>query len=84
MGPPTLTLFVTSAGRLVMPEDRPVAAAATQTEQEKKPPPKCKACCACPETKRVRDECIVLNGEENCQPLIEAHKKCMRDMGFNI
>ncbi|MCL4139840.1 UNVERIFIED_CONTAM: hypothetical protein GTU68_057829 [Idotea baltica] len=46
--------------------------------------PKCKACCACPETKRVRDACIVEKGEENCRDLIEAHKKCMRDMGFNI
>jgi len=44
----------------------------------------CKACCACPDTKRIRDECIVENGEENCQGLIEAHKTCMRKMGFNI
>ncbi|EDV91944.1 cytochrome c oxidase copper chaperone [Drosophila grimshawi] len=46
--------------------------------------PKCKACCACPETKRARDQCIMENGEENCTKLIEAHKKCMRDSGFNI
>lgn len=46
--------------------------------------PKCKACCACPETKRVRDQCIVENGEENCTKLIEAHKQCMRDAGFKI
>ncbi|ALC49756.1 CG9065 [Drosophila busckii] len=46
--------------------------------------PKCKACCACPETKRVRDACIVENGEENCTALIEAHKKCMREAGFQI
>ncbi|XP_037094334.1 cytochrome c oxidase copper chaperone-like [Pollicipes pollicipes] len=63
----------------VMPQDQPAAPKA-----DEKKPPKCKACCACPETKRVRDECIVRNGEENCQPLIEAHKQCMRDMGFNI
>lgn len=50
--------------------------------EEKKP--KCKACCACPETKQARDACIVEKGAENCQELIEAHKKCMRDMGFNI
>ncbi|GAU96772.1 hypothetical protein RvY_08164 [Ramazzottius varieornatus] len=43
-----------------------------QTVTEK---PKCKACCACPETKRVRDECIMENGEMNCQSLIEAHKQ---------
>lgn len=46
--------------------------------------PKCKACCACPDTKRVRDECVLLNGEENCSKEIEAHKACMRAAGFNI
>ena len=50
-------------------------------EEEKK---KLKPCCACPETKKVRDACIVERGEENCGELIEAHKKCMREMGFNI
>ena len=70
----------------MMPEDRPAAAASDkkQPDSGEKKTPKCKPCCACPETKRVRDECIILNGEENCQPLIEAHKQCMRDMGFNI
>uniref|UniRef100_A0A0K8TN45 Cytochrome c oxidase copper chaperone n=1 Tax=Tabanus bromius TaxID=304241 RepID=A0A0K8TN45_TABBR len=46
--------------------------------------PKCKACCACPETKKARDQCIMEKGEQNCGPLIEAHKQCMRDMGFNV
>ncbi|CAH1638995.1 unnamed protein product [Spodoptera littoralis] len=46
--------------------------------------PKLKPCCACPETKRARDACIIENGEENCGPLIEEHKACMRRMGFNI
>jgi len=48
--------------------------------------PKKKMCCACPETKRARDECITLNGEEDsrCQELIEAHKKCLRKEGFNV
>ena len=27
---------------------------------------------------------IVMNGEANCQKLIEAHKECMRSHGFNI
>ncbi|KAI5712172.1 hypothetical protein M8J75_006428 [Diaphorina citri] len=48
------------------------------------PEKKLKPCCACPETKKVRDACIIENGEENCRPLIEAHKECMRKMGFNI
>jgi len=52
----------------------------TKSDGEKK----LKACCACPETKKVRDACIMDKGEENCQDLIEAHKKCLRDAGFNI
>ncbi|CAJ0586838.1 unnamed protein product, partial [Mesorhabditis spiculigera] len=53
------------------------------TETKKDEPKKLKPCCACPETKRVRDECIIQNGEEQCGKLIEAHKQCMRDAGFN-
>lgn len=56
----------------------------TSQGEGEQPPPKCKACCACPETKRERDACIVEKGQENCTELIEAHKKCMRDQGFNI
>jgi len=51
-----------------------------QTDEKKK----LKPCCACPETKVPRDACIIENGEENCQELIQAHKECMRKMGFNI
>jgi len=45
---------------------------------------KLKPCCACPETKVPRDECIMEKGEENCGELIEAHKACMRALGFKI
>jgi len=45
---------------------------------------KLKPCCVCPETKKVRDECIMDKGEENCGHLIEAHKACMRYFGFKI
>ena len=55
---------------------------AEMQSKEKKPP--LKPCCACPETKQPRDACIIEKGEENCQDLIEAHKKCMRDLGFKI
>uniref|UniRef100_A0AAZ3P2U9 Cytochrome c oxidase copper chaperone n=1 Tax=Oncorhynchus tshawytscha TaxID=74940 RepID=A0AAZ3P2U9_ONCTS len=48
---------------------------------EKKP---MKPCCACPETKKVRDACIIEKGEESCTDLIEAHKDCMRALGFKI
>uniref|UniRef100_A0A0N5AJ49 Cytochrome c oxidase copper chaperone n=1 Tax=Syphacia muris TaxID=451379 RepID=A0A0N5AJ49_9BILA len=44
----------------------------------------CKPCCACPETKKARDECIIANGEAKCGYLIEAHKKCLRDQGFEV
>lgn len=60
-----------------------VVASTTNTADEDKKP-KCKPCCACPETKRIRDECVILNGEENCAKEIEAHKACMRAAGFNI
>eukprot|EP00183_Erythrolobus_madagascarensis_P000740 CAMPEP_0185847160 /NCGR_PEP_ID=MMETSP1354-20130828/2541_1 /TAXON_ID=708628 /ORGANISM="Erythrolobus madagascarensis, Strain CCMP3276" /LENGTH=74 /DNA_ID=CAMNT_0028547419 /DNA_START=64 /DNA_END=288 /DNA_ORIENTATION=- len=46
--------------------------------------PKKKMCCACPETKKARDDCMVENGEEACQKLIEAHKVCLRAEGFNV
>lgn len=57
---------------------------ATPNAEAKPEKPKCKACCACPETKKIRDACIMERGEEYCGDLIEKHKQCMRDMGFNI
>lgn len=48
------------------------------------PQPKKKICCACPESKKKRDECIVLNGEEACKMFIDAHKACLRSEGFNV
>ncbi|CAJ0635221.1 9743_t:CDS:2 [Entrophospora sp. SA101] len=36
-----------------------------------------KPCCACPDTKKARDECIFKYGDETkCQNLIEAHRIC--------
>lgn len=46
--------------------------------------PTCRICCACPDTRKVRDECIVMHGEEECAKLIEAHKVCLRAEGFNV
>ncbi|MCO5599485.1 hypothetical protein L7F22_053589 [Adiantum nelumboides] len=40
-------------------------------------------CCACPDTKRLRDECIAEHGPEDCGKLIEAHLRCLRAEGFN-
>ena len=61
-----------------MPEASAPAVAPTDEK------PKCKICCACPETKAVRDECIVNNGEDACLDKIEAHKVCLRGMGFKV
>ncbi|XP_021894744.1 cytochrome c oxidase copper chaperone 1 isoform X2 [Carica papaya] len=54
----------------------------TSTGPETKP--KKKICCACPDTKKLRDECIVQHGEEACAKWIEAHRKCLRAEGFNV
>jgi cytochrome c oxidase assembly protein subunit 17 len=62
--------------------DKNLSSPATVENGETKP--KCKACCACPETKKIRDECVLLNGQENCSKEIEGHLACMRAAGFNI
>jgi cytochrome c oxidase assembly protein subunit 17 len=43
-------------------------------------------CCCCPDTKLLRDECVVHKGEEHadCLALIEAHKQCLRAEGFSV
>lgn len=46
--------------------------------------PKKKMCCACPETKKLRDLCIAEKGESECLSFIEAHKLCLRKEGFNV
>jgi cytochrome c oxidase assembly protein subunit 17 len=43
-----------------------------------------KICCACPATKKERDECVVTNGPEACSAKIEAHKMCLREDGFQV
>ncbi|XP_058779583.1 cytochrome c oxidase copper chaperone 1-like [Vicia villosa] len=59
--------------------------AATETACEvSKAPKKKKICCACPDTKRIRDECIVEHGEDACAKWIEAHRLCLRAEGFNV
>lgn len=58
--------------------------AVASEEKPKQEQKKLKICCACPETKKIRDACIVERGEDKCQELIEAHKECLRKQGFNI
>ncbi|PJF18709.1 Cytochrome c oxidase copper chaperone [Paramicrosporidium saccamoebae] len=43
-----------------------------------------KPCCACPETRKLRDDCVLFNGEENCQTYIEAHRACLTSYGFIV
>lgn len=43
-----------------------------------------KPCCACPDTRLARDQCIMMYGEDNCIDYIKAHKDCLRKLGFNI
>jgi cytochrome c oxidase assembly protein subunit 17 len=45
---------------------------------------KLRPCCACPETKKIRDDCIFHKGEENCFEFIEKHKACLREQGFEV
>ena len=59
----------------------PAASPQAATEEEK---PKLKICCACPETRKPRDECVVEKGEESCGEYIEAHKVCLRSHGFKV
>jgi cytochrome c oxidase assembly protein subunit 17 len=46
--------------------------------------PKKKICCACPETKRLRDECVTEHGQEACTKWIDAHLQCLRNEGFKV
>lgn len=65
-------------------EKKPCEGDSCKLEEKPKTEKKLKPCCACPETKKARDACIVEKGEENCKDLIEAHKECMRKLGFNV
>lgn len=44
----------------------------------------CKICCACPETRAARDECVIRRGMEDpvCRDLIEKHFACLLTEGF--
>ncbi len=59
-------------------------AAATSSEESMKEDKKLRPCCACPETRKTRDECILENGEANCTKFIEEHKECLRRHGFKV
>lgn len=73
---------VTSSNTGVPADEKNREVGTKASEQDQKP--KKKICCACPETKKLRDECIVQNGEDACAKWIEAHKQCLRAEGFNV
>lgn len=52
------------------------------TDQKEKKP--LRACCACPDTRKLRDECIRNKSEEDCLELIEKHNECLRSLGFKV
>lgn len=43
-----------------------------------------KICCACPETRKLRDECVIIKSESECKKEIEDHKICLRLLGFEV
>ena len=46
---------------------------------------KLRICCACPETKKLRDLCILESeSEDNCKTEMENHKKCLKALGFKV
>jgi cytochrome c oxidase assembly protein subunit 17 len=68
-----------AAGKEIM-----VSTDSENVTQEKESKPKKKICCACPDTKRLRDECIAEHGQESCSKWIEAHLRCLRAEGFKV
>ena len=47
-------------------------------------PTEMRPCCACPDTRRERDDCVLLRGEENCHEFIEKHRVCLQSYGFIV
>lgn len=69
---------------LLLPESQNVNQGLNTAANETSTKPKKKICCACPDTKRLRDECIVEHGEGACTKWIEAHLQCLRSEGFKV
>lgn len=45
--------------------------------------PSCKICCACPNERRLRDECTIFKSLEECQPEVEGFYRCLLQEGFS-
>lgn len=37
-----------------------------------------------PETRQLRDQCVVRKGEDQCKEFIDMHKDCLRKLGFKV
>lgn len=55
---------------------------ASEAEAKAKVKPKKSICRACPNAKRLRDECVVEHGQDACTKWVEAHLRCLRAEGF--
>lgn len=44
--------------------------------------PEKKICCACPETKKARDECNLQS--DDCKLFIDVHQLCLKNQGFKV
>ncbi|CAH8536872.1 unnamed protein product [Heterobilharzia americana] len=70
--------FQTMSSNLPTPSSSPTNIPLDATGKPLKP------CCACPDTRLKRDQCILMYGEEMCADLIEEHKECLRKLGFAV
>jgi cytochrome c oxidase assembly protein subunit 17 len=50
-------------------------------------------CCACPETKKARDDCFLMYGSNidedseskaKCKDIVQRHRECMANLGFKV
>ncbi|KAH6919116.1 cytochrome C oxidase copper chaperone-domain-containing protein [Coprinopsis sp. MPI-PUGE-AT-0042] len=68
------------------PADKPFDP--TDPKQNPLNPEGLKPCCACPQTKRARDDCFLqfdsAEAPEKCKEQVEKHLACMRSLGFKI
>lgn len=57
---------------------------AIEKKVESAEPVKVKPCCVCLDEKKIRDECLLMNGQESgkCDLIIDGYKKCMKGFGF--
>ncbi|CAJ1015954.1 Cytochrome C oxidase copper chaperone (COX17), putative [Leishmania lindenbergi] len=58
-----------------------VEAAPPPQQSPKKPG--CKICCACPQERRARDECILLKNMDECEAEVSAFYACLLKEGFS-